>query len=308
MDLDLNFFVVFQTIYRERQLTQAATKLGLTQSAVSQALGKLRIHFRDELFVRVPGGMEPTARAHSIAVHIAASLEAAEQALQVSKGFDPKVSDECFQIGLLDIDVVFLGPKLINHFQIYAPNIRFNIISIDRDSYLERLDCGDIHLAINLIGTKLPKRFSTVRLFPDELVVLSKANHPCIKNRLTLKEYLTLTHVKVDWLPYEKSKIEPLFTQHGVTRNVGLTLKQVLGVPFVVKQTDLIGTVPLTLMHYYKDLKGLAVYDFPGNDFPVDISLIWHQRMQGNQAYEWMIEQITAVCGMMVTDRKNILK
>ena len=307
MNLDLNLLVVFQAIYRERQLTQAATTIGLTQSAVSQALGRLRVHFRDELFVRIPGGMEPTARAHSIAVHIAAALQAAEQALQVVKGFDPKVSDECFLIGLLDIDVVFLGPKLINHFQTHAPNIQFNIISIERDSYVERLDRGDIHLAINLIENKLPKRFSTARLFSDELVVISKSNHPRIKNRLTLKEFLKLSHVKVDWMPHEKEAIEPLFVQNGVTRKVPITLKQVLGVPFVVKQTDLIATVPLTLMDYYKDLKGLAVYNFPGNVSPVHLSLIWHQRIQGNQAYEWMIREIQEVCGKINMDRKQIL-
>ncbi len=97
MGLDLNLLIVFQSIYRGRRLTQTATTLGLTQSAVSQALSKLCVHFREKLFVRVPGRMEPTARAHSIAVHIAAVLQSTEQALHVAKGFAPKASMNVFR-------------------------------------------------------------------------------------------------------------------------------------------------------------------------------------------------------------------
>ena len=294
MNIDLNLLAVFQAIYRERKLTQAATVLGLTQSAVSQALGRLRVHFGDELFFRIPSGVEPTARAHRVAVHTAAALNAAEQALQVMKGFDPKVSNECISIGMSDIDVVFLGPKLINHFQSRAPNIQLKIIHIEPEKYVEQLDRGEIHIAINVVDGKLPKRFSTATLFFDEFVVISKEHHPRIKNRMTLREFLRVPHVKVE--KYDKETIEPIFAQKGVKRKVAFIVNHILGVPFVVKQTDLIATVPLTLMDYYKDLKGLAVHNFPGDFPPVRISLVWHQRIQGNEAYEWMIEQILSVC------------
>ena len=75
----------------------------------------------------------------------------------------------------------------------------------------------------------------------------------------------------------------------------------------MVKQTDLIATVPLTLMEYYKDLKGLDVYNFPVKTPSVPVSLIWHQRVQGNAAYEWMIREIKEICGKITIDRKQIL-
>ena len=305
MNIDLNLLAVFQAIYRERKLTQAATVLGLTQSAVSQALGRLRVHFEDELFFRIPSGVEPTARAHSVAVHTAAALNAAEQALQVVKGFEPKVSDECMSIGMSDIDVVFLGPKLINHFQSHAPNIRLKIIPIEPENYVEQLDRGEIHIAINVVEKTLPKRFSTATLFFDEFVVISREHHPRIKHTLTLKEFLRLPHVKVE--KYDKETIEPIFAQKGVTRKVAFIVNHILGVPFVVKQTDLIATVPLTLMEYYKDLKGLEVYNFPVKTPLVPVSLIWHQRVQGNAAYEWMIREIKEICGKINMHRKQIL-
>ena len=305
MNIDLNLLAVFQAIYRERKLTQAATTLGLTQSAVSQALGRLRVHFGDELFFRIPSGVEPTARAHRVAVHTAAALHAAEQALQVVKGFDPKVSDECLSIGMSDIDVVFLGPKLVNHFQSHAPHLQLNIIPIDPENYVERLDRGEIHLAINVVEEKLPKRFSTATLFADEFVVISREHHPLITKTLTLKEFLRLPQVKIE--KYDNECVEPLFAQKGVTRKVAFIVNHILGVPFVVKQTDLIATVPLTLMEYCKDMEGLELYTFPVKTPSVPVSLIWHQRIQGHEAYEWMINEIKTVCGKITVSRKHIL-
>ena len=305
MNIDLNLLAVFQAIYRERKLTQAATVLGLTQSAVSQALGRLRVHFGDELFFRIPSGVEPTARAHRVAIHTAAALNAAEQALQVVKGFDPKTSDECLSIGMSDIDVVFLGPKLINYFQSHSPNIQLKIIPIEPENYVEKLDRGEIHIAINVVGKTLPKRFSTATLFSDEFVIISREHHPDIKNTLTLKTVLRLAHIRVE--KYDKDSIEPLFAQKGVTRKVAFIVNHILGVPFVVKQTNLIATVPLSLMDYYKDLKGLDVHNFPVKTPSVPVSLIWHQRIQGNEAYEWMIREIKKVCGKINIDRKQIL-
>ena len=305
MNIDLNLLSVFQAIYRERKLTQAATTLGLTQSAVSQALGRLRLHFGDELFFRIPSGVEPTARAHRVAIHTAAALNAAEQALQVVKGFDPKVSNECMSIGMSDIDVVFLGPKLVNHFQSQAPNIQLKIIPIEPENYVEQLDRGEIHIAINVVENKLPKRFSTATLFSDEFVVISREHHPRIKTTLTLKEFLRLPQVKIE--KYDKECVEPLFAQKGVTRKVAFIVNHILGVPFVVKQTDLIATVPLALMEYYKDLKGLEVYNFPVKTPSVPVSLIWHHRIQGNEAYEWMIREIKEICTKINMGRKQIL-
>ena len=307
MNFDLNLLTVFDKIYTTRNLTKAAETLGLTQSAVSQALGRLRLHFEDELFFRVPHGMEPTARAHGIASHTTAALNSAEQAFQVVKEFDPRVSDESFNIGLLDIDVVFLGPKLVNHFQKCAPHIQLKIIPIRPSIYAEQLDQGEMHIAINIVEKKLPKRFSTSMLFDDEHVVIAKTKHPHIKKTLTLNEFLLLPQVGVDWFGYDGKYVDPIFNRKGMKRKIAITVKEILGVPFVVKQTDLIATVPLTLMEYYADLKGLEMHACPFKIPSCSLSLIWHQRINGNQAYEWIIEQIQEVCGKMTINRKHIL-
>ena len=305
MNFDLNLLTVFDKIYTARNLTKAAETLGLTQSAVSQALGRLRLHFEDELFFRVPNGMEPTARAHGIASHTTAALNSAEQAFQVVRKFDPKVSDESFSIGLLDIDVVFLGPKLVNHFQKRAPNIQLKIIPIRPSIYVEQLDQGEMHIAINIVEKRLPKRFSTSRLFDDEHVVISKTKHPHIKKTLTLNQFMLLPQVGVDWFGYDKKYVDPMFSRKGVKRKIAITVNDILGVPFVVKQTDLIATVPLTLMEYYEDLRGLEMHACPFKIPSCSLSLIWHQRIKGNQAYEWIIEQIQEVCGKMAINRKR---
>ena len=305
MNFDLNLLTVFDKIYTTRNLTKAAETLGLTQSAVSQALGRLRLHFEDELFFRVPNGMEPTARAHGIAIHTTAALNSAEQAFQVVKEFDPRVSDESFNIGLLDIDVVFLGPKLVNHFQnaLQIFNSRLSLSGLQymwNNSIKERCISPSISLKKGCLNV-----FSTSMLFDDEHVVISKTKHPHIKKTLPLNEFLLLPQVGVDWFGYDKKYVDPIFSRKGVKRKIAITVNEILGVPFVVKQTHLIATVPLTLMEYYADLKGLEMYPCPFKIPSCSLSLIWHQRINGNQAYEWIIKQIQEVCGKMTINRKT---
>jgi len=308
MNIDLNLLPVFHKIYTEQNLTKAASSLGLTQSAVSQALGRLRLHFEDELFFRISKGMEPTAKSHKIAPYISAALTSAEQAFYAVKDFDPRTSEEVFEIGMADIDVVFLGSKLMHYFQKKAPKIHLKLVPIESDNYLELLDRGVINIAINYIETSLPKRFATATLFYDEFVVLSKKIHPKIKKKLTLNDYLCASHLRVNWGGYEKNVIDPIISRNREKRKFALTVNHILGVPFVVKETDLLATVPLTLMEHHKEIKGLRIHDFPVKAPSFAVSLIWLQRIKGNKAYEWIVEEIKKVCGKINIDRNQIIR
>jgi DNA-binding transcriptional LysR family regulator len=306
MNIDLNLFLVFNKIYAEQNLTKAASSLGLTQSAVSQALGRLRHHFDDELFYRGSQGMEPTEKAHAIAPYVSASLNSAEKAFFAVKGFDPRVSDQVFKIGMIDVDVVFLGPMLVNYFQKKAPKIQLKIVPVEPENYIELMDKEEINIAISCVGKKLPKRFSTAFLFHDELVVISKSKHSRSSKNLTLNEFLYSPHLSVSLGEIEKKFIDPLFSRKGIKRKVALNVEHMLGAPIVVKETDLIATVFLTLLRYCTDMKGLSVYKFPVKIPSIPISLVWHQRINGNRAYEWFVGEVKKVCGKINLDEKNL--
>ena len=306
INIDLNLLLVFDKIYAAQNLTKAAYSLGLTQSAVSQALGRLRFHFEDELFYRVSKGMEPTEKAHTIAPYIAAALNSAEKAFFAVKKFDPSVSEQVFKIGMDDIDMVFLAPIFVNYFQKKAPNIQLKIVRIESENYLELMDKGEIDIAIYYIEKKLPKRFSTTTLFHDKLVVISKNKNPHINKKLTLNNFLYLPHLSVPLGGLEKKIIDPIFSRKGIKRNVALTVNHMLGVPMVVKETNLIATVVSNLMNYCKDIEGLKIHNFPTKTPLIPISLICHQRINGNKAYEWIVDEIKEVCRNIHMDGNKI--
>ncbi|MEQ8780739.1 MAG: LysR family transcriptional regulator [Roseibium album] len=296
INMDLNLLSIFNAIYTEKNITKAGKSLGLTQSAVSQALGRLRLHFEDELFFRVSKGMEPTEKAHMIAPYISDALNSAEEAFFVTKEFDPMVSNQVFKIGMADIDTVFLGPILVNHFQKKAPNVQLKIIQVDSEKYLELMDKGEIEIAIHWFEKDLPKRFSSTVVFHDDLVVISRNNNPNLSKKPTLADFLDAPHLRAPMGNIEERYIDPLFSREQMRRRVALTVNHMLGVPILVKETNLVATVFLTLMNYCKDLKGLEIHDFPVDVPSIPISLIWHQKFDGNQACKWIIQEIQELC------------
>ena len=129
-----------------------------------------------------------------------------------------------------DIDVVFLGPKLVNHFQSHAPNIQLKMVPIEPENYVERLDRGEIHIAINVVGeNSCPSGFRRRRFFRMNLSSYRREHHPRIKNTLTLKGFFRLSHVKVE--KYDQETIEPIFAQKGVTRKVAFIVNHHSGSP-----------------------------------------------------------------------------
>src|SRR5262245_15591821 len=109
--MDLNLLVAFEALYRERSVTKAGRKLGLSQPATSAALGRLRTLLGDALFVKTPRGLEPTERCEALAKPIALALEDLRNALGEGE-FDPGTTDRVFQVGAVDAVLSVLTPHV----------------------------------------------------------------------------------------------------------------------------------------------------------------------------------------------------
>ena len=111
--LDLNLLRVFQAIDAERHVTRAAARLGVTQSAASNALARLRLEFQDDLFQRTPAGMEPTALARELAGPVRAALDAVRAAVELNRPFEPATARDEFVVGVSDYAEFVLAPPLV---------------------------------------------------------------------------------------------------------------------------------------------------------------------------------------------------
>src|SRR6201982_1200344 len=146
--IDLNRLKAFDALIRERAVTRAAGRIGLSQPAMSHALSRLRSLFADDLFVRTPRGMEPTARAREIAPLVTAAIEHIEAALHLGIGVDPAKSTGIFTAGMAEYAEVALVGRLAEAFARQAPRATLRLTPLTGIDAAEQLDRGTIDVAI----------------------------------------------------------------------------------------------------------------------------------------------------------------
>ena len=193
--LDLNLLRVFQAIDAERNVTRAATRLGVTQSAASNALARLRLAFQDDLFQRTPHGMEPTALARELAGPVAAALDAVRSAVELNRPFEPATAREEFVVGVSDYAEFVLAPAAGGLAALGAPGVAVVFRHADREAALALLDQDRAHLALGMFPEP-PTRMTRIVLLRDEFVVLMRAGHPAAA-ALDLDAYLATPHLLV---------------------------------------------------------------------------------------------------------------
>lgn len=177
IDLDLNLLRVFDTLHDLRSVTRAASRLGLTQSAISHALGRLRNALDDPLFYRAPSGLRPTARATEIAPGIREGLAHLRGALAPSL-FDPASAERHFTISTGSYFCTMLIPDLVAKARMIAPSVSLTIVNPSTD-LLPTLDDGTVDLALGAFG-KVPARLLCEPLFREQLVWIAAYDNPLL--------------------------------------------------------------------------------------------------------------------------------
>src|SRR3954451_15501983 len=177
--IDLNLLVVFDAIMRDRSVTRAGQRLGLSQPAMSHALTRLRHMLKDELFVRSPNGMTPTPRAEDLATPIRIALDGLQQSLEPIQ-FEPLKATMTFRIAVDNYAAIVLVAPIAAHVASVAPGVRLDFRPSGTLNVLEQLDRSELHLAIGPPGVQ-GERFSHRRLLQDQFVVVYRKGHPAAK-------------------------------------------------------------------------------------------------------------------------------
>src|SRR5579871_5674649 len=192
--LDLNLLRVFDVLLEERSVTRAGARLGLTPSAVSHALSRLRYHLGDELFQRDAQGMQPTRRALEIGPSLHTALTQLQSALTPAD-FDPAVSDHRFSIVAGAYACAVLMPAVVSLLQRRAPRVMLRI-SENPPDLVEQLDAGRVDFVISGFESA-PDRFRLERLMTEALTWVVRAGHPLCRRTATLEDLVSVPHVVV---------------------------------------------------------------------------------------------------------------
>lgn len=276
---DLELLRCFALLHREKHLSRAAAKAGLSQPAMSRVLGRLRATFGDPLFVRTPSGMLPTTRADAIAPRIADIVSATTELVHPAV-FDPKHLVRTFTIVTAGFYEAQLLPSLVKELAEEAPHVTLSVRAMSGHSPgAAQLEQGADVLVTIKAG--LPPEAKRVKIHDEVYTCALRRNHPVKK--LTLDRYCALGHVLVSPSDSGGGIVDDLLAQVRRTRRVAVRVHTFALAPAIVAATDLVITGPRSTL----EASGLKVHACPLEIPTFAVYLAWHPRVDSDPASKW---------------------
>ena len=293
--LDLNLLRVFDAVARERHVTRAAQRLNLSQPAVSNALNRLRQALNDELFLRRPGGVEPTELALALAAPVAEVLDRLRETLSVHAPFDPATAERVFPIAMSEYAEFVLAPPLLAMLAREAPRCLLAIRHADRTNAQDLLERGEAQLAVAVLPEP-PALYTRVRMLPEEFLTVMRADHPLAEGELTMERFASVPHLLHSPNGSRDGALDRPMAEAGHPRRLGAVVAHLGAVPAILQRTEMIITLSARLAHALARLDGGLVVRTP----PVEIhhtrlSLIFHRRFEADPGHAWLRRRIIAL-------------
>ena len=283
--VDLNLLKAFDALIRERAVTRAAGRIGLSQPAMSHALSRLRGLFADDLFVRTPNRMEPTARAREIAPLVSAAIEHIEAALNSGIGFDPAKSAGIFTAGMAEYAEVALVGRLAETFARQAAKATLRLTPLTGAEAAARLDSGAIDVAVAHLRA-LPGHLDSMMLLRDPFVLVARRGHPLVAQSLSLETYAALNHVLVSPRGDTSGAVDRALADFGLKRRIALLVATYLALPAALAASDLVATVPRRTAQQMAAIAEIEIMPL-AIDLSVPVSMAWHRRAASEPAQSW---------------------
>jgi len=295
---DLNLLRVLDALYSTHSTTLAGAQIGLTQSAISNSLRRLREAFGDELFVRTERGMVPTPLAESMYGPIQDALGRIREVVESRASFDASVSQRNFRLAMSDIGQMWMVPRLVSHVHKLAPGITLETVPLTRSGTAELMAAGEIDLALG-VGRPLGAGFFRQQLRTLRFVCIARAGHPHFRGELDIKQFLGASFI--DYEPaggtysHFLEHANRVFVEHKVQRRVAVKLAHLPGIDKMIAATDLVAVVSEGAAMSMTGAASLQILDLPFEVPPMCVTQQWHERIHKDPAQEWLREAIVKV-------------
>lgn len=301
--IDLNLLVVFEALMDERHVGRAARRVGLSQPAFSNAIGRLRVRLNDPLFVRKSQGMVPTPRADQLAAPIRSALSQLRQTFEAPHVFDPSVSAHRFRIALSD-DVELRLASLLARTML-SGELQMQTRRLDWLFTVPEMELrnGTLDLAIGYFpdARYLSSGLVMQPLSQENNVVIARRGHRMWKRRLTLERFTQLDHAAVIYRSQVWGLIDNELASRGLRRRLRLALPHCLSVLHAVASSDLIACIQESVVERFgKELKLVSCPEPLGLP-PFVLRMVWHSQRDNDPAHIWLRGQIIGeLCGTQV--------
>jgi len=290
--LDLNLLVALDVLLEEQNITRAAERLHMTQSATSGVLARLRSYFEDDLLIQIGRKMQPTAYALELAIPVREVLLDIKSSITTKPTFDPAVSKKHFRMITSDYLISILLVKVIQHIHQLAPNITFEMLS-PGDNSGDLLIRGEVDMMI------VPERYiveghPSQMLFEEELVCVVWEKNPHTETSLTLEQYMNMGHISVGFGRNRQLSIEDwLMNQYGFERRLEVISNDFNTLPQLIVGTQRIATMHRRLAELYSEHLPLRLLPSPVKLPIMREYMLWHRSMDSDPIHRWLREQIS---------------
>ena len=302
--IDLNLLEYLDILLRERNVTKAASHLGLSQPAMSNGLGRLRVLFDDPLLVRTSDGMTPTERALELQPVIREVLARVDKAVQPRAAFDAATAERFFRIMATDYAESTIFPPILQRLREAAPGITLDIMTPSDVSFLD-VEQGKVDMVINRFDS-IPQSFHQKTIWEDDFACLFSIDNP-IRNNFTLDSYLQAQHVWVSKTgmgvgvgmnPDDVQRlgwVDEALNRIGKQRRITVFTRHYQAAMLMAEQNDLIATVPAKAAKLQAHNPRVVVEQPPFEIPPIELKMAWSPLLQNNPAHQWMRRLIVEV-------------
>jgi len=302
--IDLNLLEYLDILLRERNVTRAASHLGLSQPAMSNGLGRLRVMFDDPLLVRTSDGMTPTERALELQPVIREVLARVDKAVQPRAAFDAATAERFFRIMATDYAESTIFPPILQRLREAAPGITLDIMTPSDVSFLD-VEQGKVDMVINRFDS-IPQSFHQKTIWEDDFACLFSADNP-IRNNFTLDSYLQAQHVWVSKTgmgvgvgmnPDDVQRlgwVDEALNRIGKQRRITVFTRHYQAAMLMAEQNDLIATIPSRAAKLQAHNPRVVVEKPPFEIPPIELKMAWSPLLQNNPAHQWMRRLIVEV-------------
>lgn len=291
--IDLNLLVVLEALIEERGVRRAGERIGLSQSATSHALDRLRKLLGDEILVRTATGMEPTPRALGLAGPLRMALQGVQTVL-TPEHFEPAQAHGTFQIAVETHETIIILPQMVDQIRTEAPLLSLTVRPGAVGDILAGIDQGRTDIGIGFFQ-HLPDRFMTCRLLADSHVCVMRADHPLAAEPLTLERYLQAPHLQVSMSGAPDDLVDQALAAAQQHRRIVMGLPHGLAAVIALVRSDMVTTVTRGAAQVFAGAAPLVLRELPFAVPRVEFRLVWNRRLQQSPAHRWLRQKLVKI-------------
>jgi DNA-binding transcriptional LysR family regulator len=303
INLDLNLLTVFDAVMRERNVLRAGQSIGLSPSAVSHALSRLRGILHDDLFIRTAEGMMPTARAIDMAPLVRDALVTVDRAFGRSE-FKADTSTRTFCLAATDYMTAVVLPQFLQALSVGAPGVSITILPVTRIDLTAQIDIGRVDVALGSF-LDIPHRLRAQSLFDERDVLILAPDHALAGGRVTIEQLsaLPLFVVAAGGIAdgqisergltrrmemFDRATLAAEFAKIGATANLRLLQPHFLALPALLSGTQAAAIAPARLADVFRRSGLVTVCELPWTAPAASVQMIWHDRLSKDPAHIWL--------------------